>query len=231
MVIWCASGSGYDEPSYSVEAMAIELIKLEGDHVRLEPLGREHVDALTEASGADTSFYTWSLVPVGREAVERYIDTALAWRDAGTALPFVTVRKSDGKVIGSTRFFELERWAWPEGSAERGKHVFDTGEIGYTWLTASAIRTAANTEAKLLMLTHAFETWKMCSVHLCTDERNERSANAILRIGAKFEGVLRAHRMAADFTPRNTKRFSIVASEWPEVKRGLQEKLRGRNEV
>ena len=75
------------------------------------------------------------------------------------------------------------------------------------------------------MLTHAFETWMMCSVHLCTDERNERSANAILRIGAKFEGVLRAHRMAADFTPRNTKRFSIVAEEWPEVKRKLQERL------
>jgi N-acetyltransferase len=205
--------------------MGMELVTLEGEHVRLEPLERGHIDALTEASAADTSFYTWSLVPVGREAVERYIDTAITWRDAGTALPFVTVRKVDGKVIGSTRFFELERWPWPEGSAHRGKHVFDTGEIGYTWLTASAIRTAANTEAKLLMLTHAFETWKMCSVHLCTDERNERSANAILRIGAKFEGVLRAHRMAADFTPRNTKRFSIVAEEWPEVKRKLQVKL------
>jgi N-acetyltransferase len=165
-------------------------------------------------------------VPVGREAVERYIETALAWRDAGTALPFVTVRKADETIIGSTRFFEMERWPWPEGSAHHGKHVFDTGEIGYTWLTASSIRTAANTEAKLLMLAHAFETWKMCSVHLCTDERNERSANAILRIGAKFEGVLRAHRMAADFTPRNTKRFSIVAEEWPEVKRGLQGRLR-----
>jgi N-acetyltransferase len=205
--------------------MGIELVTLEGEHVRLEPLERGHAAALTEASAADTSLYTWSLVPVGREAVERYIETALAWRDAGTAMPFATVRKADGVVIGSTRFFELERWPWPEGSAHHGKHVFDTGEIGYTWLTASAIRTAANTEAKLLMLTHAFEAWKMCSVHLCTDERNERSANAILRIGAKFEGVLRAHRMAADFTPRNTKRFSIVAEEWPEVKRGLRAKL------
>ena len=203
----------------------MELVTLEGKHVRLEPLERHHAAALVEASAADTSLYTWSLVPVGREGVEKYIDTALAWRDAGTALPFATVRKNDGKVIGSTRFFELERWPWPEGSAHRGKHVFDTGEIGYTWLTASAIRTAANTEGKLLMLTHAFETWKMCSVHFCTDERNERSANAILRIGAKFEGVLRAHRMAADFTPRSTKRFSIVASEWPEVKRELQVKL------
>jgi RimJ/RimL family protein N-acetyltransferase len=205
--------------------MGIELVTLEGEHVRLEPLERRHAAALVEASAADTSFYTWSLVPVGREAVERHIDTALAWRDAGTAMPFVTVRKSDGKVIGSTRFFELERWPWPEISAHHGKHVFDTGEIGYTWLTASAIRSAANTEAKLLMLTHAFEVWRMNSVHLCTDERNERSANAIQRIGAKLEGTLRAHRMAADFTPRNTLRFSIVASEWPEVKRGIEQKL------
>lgn len=205
--------------------MGIDLLTLEGEDVLLEPLERGHAAALTEASAADTSLYQWSLVPVGREAVEKYIDTALAWKDAGTAMPFATVRKADGKVIGSTRFFELERWAWPEGSAHYGQHVFDTGEIGYTWLAASAIRTAANSEAKLLMLTQAFETWKMCSVHLCTDERNERSANAILRIGAKFEGVLRAHRMAADFTPRNTLRFSIVASEWPAVKAKLEERL------
>src|SRR5215467_13069187 len=101
--------------------MRIELVWLEGQHVRLEPLSREHVDALTEASAADTSFYTWSLVPVGQAAVEKYIETAIAWRDAGTAMPFVTIRKADGKIIGSTRFFELERWPWPEGSAERGK--------------------------------------------------------------------------------------------------------------
>ena len=206
--------------------MGIELVTLEGEHVRLHPLERGHAAALVEASAVDTSIYKWSLVPVGREAVERYIDTALKWRDAGTALPFATVRKSDGVVIGSTRFWGLERWAWPEGSAHHGKHVFDTGEIGYTWLTASAVRTAANTEAKLLMLTHAFEVWRMNSVSFCTDERNERSAAALKRIGAKLEGTLRAHRMAADFTPRNTLRFSIVASEWPEVKRRLQEKLR-----
>jgi RimJ/RimL family protein N-acetyltransferase len=208
--------------------MGIELVTPEGQYVRLEPLKREHAAALVEASAADTSLYTWSLVPVGNEAVERYIDAALALRDLGTAMPFVTVRKSDGKIIGSTRFFELERWPWPEGSEHHGEHVFDTGEIGYTWLTASAVRTAANTEAKLLMLAHAFEVWKMCSVHLCTDERNERSANAIQRIGAKLEGTLRAHRMAADFTPRNTLRFSIVASEWPAVKKKLQEKLTSR---
>lgn len=205
--------------------MEIELVTLEGEHVRLEPLERRHAAALVEASAADTSIYKWSLVPVGQAAVEKYIDTALKWRDAGTALPFATVRKSDGKVVGSTRFWNLERWAWPEGSAHRGQHVFDTGEIGYTWLTASAVRTTANTEAKLLMLTHAFDVWRMNSVSFCTDERNERSAAAIQRIGAKLEGTLRAHRMAADFTPRNTLRFSIVASEWPEVKRGLKLRL------
>jgi RimJ/RimL family protein N-acetyltransferase len=205
--------------------MGMELVTLEGEHVRLEPLERSHAAALAEASAVDTSLYAWSIVPIGRDAVDKYIDTALKWRDAGTATPFAMVRKTDGVVIGSTRFWEMERWPWPEGSTHRGQHVFETGEIGYTWLTASAIRTAANTEAKLLMLTHAFETWKMCSVHLCTDERNERSANAILRIGAKLEGVLRAHRMAADFTPRNTLRFSITAEEWPEVKRKLLERL------
>ena len=204
----------------------VDPITLEGDHVRLEPLGHHHAEALVAASAGNASLYQWSLVPVGREAVNAYIDSALNQRLSGTCLAFATVRKSDGVVIGSTRFFELERWPWPAGSAHHGKHVFDTGEIGYTWLAASAVRTAANTEAKLLMLTQAFETWKMKSVHLCTDERNERSANAIQRIGAKFEGILRAHRMAADFTPRNTKRFSIVASEWPEVKRRLEEKLR-----
>jgi RimJ/RimL family protein N-acetyltransferase len=205
--------------------MAMELVTLEGEHVRLEPLERRHAAALLKASAADPLLYKWSIVPVGSDAVEKYIDTALAWRDAGTALPFAMVRKSDGVLVGSTRFFGLERWAWPEGSAHHAKHVFDTGEIGYTWLTPSAVRTAANTEAKLLMLTHAFEVWRMNSVSFCTDERNERSANALLRIGAKLEGTLRAHRMAADFTPRNTLRFSIMASEWPEVKRALQKKL------
>ena len=115
--------------------MGIELVTLEGEHVRLEPLERRHAAALVEASAPDTSPYTWSLVPVGREAIDKYIESALALRDAGTALPFVTVRKADNKVIGSTRFFELERWPWPEGSDHKGKHVFDTGEIGYTWLT------------------------------------------------------------------------------------------------
>jgi RimJ/RimL family protein N-acetyltransferase len=97
----------------------------------------------------------------------------------------------------------------------------DACEIGYTWLASSAIRTAANTEAKLLMLTYAFETWQVLRVCFHTDARNTRSRAALERIGGKFEGVLRAHRMAADFIARDSYRYSIVAAEWPEVKRRL----------
>jgi RimJ/RimL family protein N-acetyltransferase len=201
-------------------------ITLESTHVRLEPLAPHHADALVAASAADPSLYKWSIVPLGRDAVDAYIRTALAWRDAGTALPFATVRRSDSTVIGSTRFWQLDKWNWPASSPHHGRHAYDTCEIGYTWLTASAIRTAANTEAKLLMLTHAFETWNVHSVSLCTDQRNTRSAAAIQRIGGKLDGVLRAHRLAADFTPRNTMRFSIIASEWPAARQALQQRLR-----
>jgi RimJ/RimL family protein N-acetyltransferase len=195
-----------------------ENLLLSGRHVRLEPLDHHHVDGLVAAATIDTSLYQWSPVPQNKAAAIRYIDTALAWRDAGTAVPFATVRVADGVVIGSTRFFDLERWAWPAGHARHGRDVADVCEIGYTWLTRSAIRTAANTEAKLLMLTHAFESWQMLRVCLHTDARNQRSRAAIERIGGKFEGILRSHRMAADFIARDSARFSIVAAEWPEVK-------------
>jgi len=198
--------------------MGTENLVLVGRHVRLEPLGQRHADALVAASMADTSFYQWSPGPQNKGDVVRYIDTAMAWRDAGTAVPFATVRIEDGVVIGSTRFFDMERWAWPAGHARHGRDVADACEIGYTWLTRSAIRTAANTEAKLLMLTHAFESWQMLRVCLHTDARNQRSRAAIERIGGRFEGILRSHRMAADFIARDSARFSIVAAEWPEVK-------------
>ncbi len=198
--------------------MGTENLLLSGRHVRLEPLDHHHVDGLVAAATIDTSLYQWSPVPQNKAAAIRYIDTALAWRDAGTAVPFATVRVADGVVIGSTRFFDLERWAWPAGHARHGRDVADACEIGYTWLTRSAIRTAANTEAKLLMLMHAFESWQMLRVCLHTDARNQRSRAAIERIGGKFEGILRSHRMAADFIARDSARFSIVAAEWPEVK-------------
>lgn len=199
---------------------------LEGQQVRLEPLDYGHVEGLVAAAGADPSLYEWSPVPQGRTEATKYIDTALAWRDAGTAVPFAIVRKSDGSVAGSTRFWNLEYWAWRDGHARYGRKSPDACEIGYTWLTQSAIRTAANTESKLLMLTHAFETWRVLRVCLHTDVRNQRSRAAIERIGGKFEGILRAHRMAADFISRDSARFSIVAAEWPEVKERLVKRLR-----
>lgn len=197
--------------------MKIEAPVLSGQHVRLEPLDHRHVDGLVAASAVDPSLYQWSPIPQGKQAAATYVNTALAWLNVGSAVPFATVRIADDEVIGSTRFFNIDRWEWPQGHARHGS-VLDACEIGYTWLTRSAIRTPANTEAKLLMLTHAFETWKALRVCFHTDARNQRSRAALERIGGKMEGVLRSHRMAADFIPRDSACFSIVAAEWPEVK-------------
>jgi RimJ/RimL family protein N-acetyltransferase len=203
----------------------MEAVTLPGKYVRLEPLDHSHADGLVAAAAQDPPLYQWSVVPQDKDAVTRYINTALAWREAGTALPFATIRMADDAVIGSTRFFDIEQWAWPQDHPRYGNYNHDVCEIGYTWLAHSAVRTAANTEAKLLMLTHAFETWQMLRVCLHTDARNLRSRAAIERTGGKFEGILRAHRMAADITPRDSARYSIVATEWTEVKRRLIQRL------
>jgi len=198
---------------------------LAGRHVRLEPLAPVHIPGLVAAAREDSALYRWSTVPQGVMEMAQYVDTALGGREAGSALPFATVRAEDDMVIGSTRFFELERWAWPAGHPHSRRNGFDSCEIGYTWLAASASRTAANTEAKLLMLSHAFEAWGVHRVCFHTDVRNERSRAALERIGAQFEGVLRAHRLAADLVPRDSARYSIVAAEWPQLKQRLQERL------
>jgi RimJ/RimL family protein N-acetyltransferase len=203
--------------------MQIPNLVLTGTHVRLEPLELRHLDDLVTAAAADPSLYQWSPVPQGEREAAQYIATAVAWREAGSAVPFAIVRISDGVFIGSTRFWNLERWSWPQGHARHGRPAIDGCEIGYTWLTRSAIRTAANTEAKLLMLTHAFERWQALRVCLHTDARNKRSAAAIERIGGKFEGILRAQRLAADYSARNSMRFSILSDEWPDVRRRLNQ--------
>lgn len=190
---------------------------LEGSHVRLEPLHHRHTNGMVTAAAADPSLYQWSPIPQGHAEVTKYIDTALAWREDGTAAPFAIIRRSDGVVVGSTRFWKIERWSWPSGHARYGRADPDACEIGYTWLTRSAIRTPANTEAKFLMLRHAFEVWQVLRVCFHTDVRNQRSRSAIERIGGQFEGILRSHRMAADYTPRDSARFSIIHSEWPAV--------------
>lgn len=198
---------------------------LQGRNVRLEPLALRHVAGLAAASAVDPDLYRWSPVPQGEAEATRYVQTAIEWHDAGSAVSFAVIRAADGEVIGSTRFFNLERWAWPAGHPSHGRADPDACEIGYTWYARPAIRTAANTDSKLLMLTYAFEVWKVLRVSLHTDARNERSRTAIERIGGKFEGILRAHRMAADFIPRDSARFSIVASEWPDLKPRLKDML------
>jgi RimJ/RimL family protein N-acetyltransferase len=206
--------------------MPTEPLTLQGKYVRLEPLSPARADGLLAAAAqGDTDLYRWTWVPRTRAEAAAYIETAVSWRDNGTAVPFATIDPASGAVIGSTRLWNLERWAWPAGHPAAGKHVYDACEIGHTWLSAAAIRTGANTEAKLLMLTHAFETWRVHRVSLQTDARNQRSRNAIERLGAKFEGVIRAQRIGADFTVRNSARYSILAEEWPAAKAKLLERL------
>jgi len=191
---------------------------LEGEHVRLEPLGVRHVPGLLTAAAQDPSLYQWTLVPQDEPAMRRHVEDALAARAKGIAVPFAVVRLDDETVIGSTRFHQLDYWA------RREPHdTPDTCEIGYTWLAREALRTGANTEMKRLMLTHAFEVWRVSSVCLHTDVRNQRSRDAIQRIGGKFEGVLRAHRLAVDQSPRDSARFSITAAEWPAVRQHLED--------
>ena len=205
--------------------MITEAPVLQGRHVRLEPLDRRHIAGLAAASAGHAELYRWSPVPQGEAEAARYVETALRWKAEGFALAFATVRVTDGLVIGSTRFFAIERWPWPEGHPFHNRPTPDACEIGYTWLAHSAIRTAANTEAKLLMLTYAFESWQAHRVCFHADVRNARSRAALERIGGKFEGILRAHRMAADYIPRDSARFSIVAAEWPEAKQKLEHML------
>jgi RimJ/RimL family protein N-acetyltransferase len=203
----------------------LEDFVLQGRTVRLEPLESSHAEALAAASAVDPALYRWSPIPQGKAEGLKYIETALAWKEAGTAMPFAIVRQHEEQIIGSTRFWNIEHWSWPPGHPLHGRRAPDACEIGYTWLTRSAIRTAANTESKLLMLTYAFEVWEVLRVCFHTDVRNERSRAALARIGGQFEGILRSHRMAADYIPRDSARFSILAAEWPMVKEKLQTML------
>lgn len=205
--------------------MSIEAPQLQGRHIRLEPLHPGHAAGLAAAAADEPALYQWSPVPQGEAEARRYIDTAAAWRQAGTALAFAIVRLRDGAVIGSTRYFDLQCWAWPAQHPRHGRAAPDVCEIGYTWLARAAIRTAVNTEAKLLLLSHAFDAWQVLRVCLHTDVRNSRSRAAIERIGGRFEGILRAHRIAADHTPRDSARYSILAAEWLAVKQRLVERL------
>jgi len=187
-------------------------VTLEGRHVRLEPLSLAHHDRLC-AVGLDAELWRWGLSTLATPADMRaYIETALAWQAQGTAVPFAIVARATGQVVGSTRYANIER-------ADRRL------EIGWTWLARAAQRTPANTEAKYLLLRHAFEVLGCIRVEFKTDVLNEPSRAALLRIGAKQEGILRSHMITASGRIRDSVYFSIVAGEWPAVKAGLEQKL------
>jgi N-acetyltransferase len=214
----------------------LPLVTLTGTHVRLEPLSLDHVTALAAAADGprDTFGLTWVPDPTERSA-QQYVEHALAAHAAGTALPFATVRTGPGdppagRVVGSTRFLNVEHWDWPASipvpPEVAGRSTPHAVEIGATWLTSAAQRTAVNTEAKLLMLDHAFDVWRCHRVSLRTDERNARSRANIERVGARFEGVLRNHMYAYDGGLRSTAVYSLLPEDWPAARAALVGRLR-----
>jgi len=188
--------------------MQVEPVTLQGQYVRLEPLTRDHLPALVEV-GMDERLWQWTANMVKEPAdLERYVHAALSDQERGVALPFVTIERATSTVVGSTRFGNID--------VSNRK-----AEIGWTWINPRWQRTAINTEAKLLMLTHAFEVWKCIRVELKTDANNSQSRNAIVRIGAVQEGVFRNHMITESGRYRDTVYFSIIENEWPNVKRRL----------
>ncbi|HEU4457125.1 MAG TPA: GNAT family protein [Longimicrobium sp.] len=187
-------------------------VTLDGRHVRLVPLSLDHVPGLWEMAD------DWDIWELGMSAIRteddlrRYVEDALAMHAAGTALPFATTDAATGRLIGSTRFGNVD-------AAHRRV------EIGWTWIGRQWQRTPVNTVAKYLMLRHAFETWGCVRVELKTDVLNQRSRNAMLRIGAKEEGVLRKHLITEMGRHRDSVYFSFVDDEWPAVKARLEEML------
>ena len=189
----------------------------------LRPLAAIDAEALAAAAAESREPFGYTRVPDGVEDARRYIALALTEADAGRRLPFAILWQD--RLVGSTSFLEIQRWRWPAGSPlQRDAHP-DVVDIGATWLAASAQRTRCNTEAKLLMLTHAFEVWRVHRVALKTDERNAASRRAIERLGARFEGVRRADMPGQDGSVRHSAYYSIVQAEWPAVRQTLEAAL------
>jgi RimJ/RimL family protein N-acetyltransferase len=192
--------------------MDLTLVPLSGRFVRLEPLALHHHEGLC-AAGLAEEIWRWIPYQVKTpEQMRAYIEAGLRDQERGTAMPFATLDAATGMVIGSTRFMNID---------VPNRRV----EIGSTWLAPARQRTAANTEAKYLMLSHAFEKLGCIRVELKTDARNEKSRAAILRIGAKQEGIFRKHMICHDGRIRDSVYFSIIREEWPEVRARLEARL------
>lgn len=192
--------------------MKVEPVLLEGEFVRLEPMRVDHLPALCKV-GLEPSLWELTANVVNDASdLERYVRSALADQMLAKAIPFVTIDRESGTVVGSTRFGNID-------TANRKT------EIGWTWIHPKWQRTVINTEAKLLMLTHAFEVWKCIRVELKTDVKNIQSQKTMKRIGCKEEGVLRNHMITESGRFRDSVYFSIIESEWPTVKEKLASKL------
>jgi N-acetyltransferase len=191
-------------------------VTLEGSVVRLEPVRREHAELFWEIAKDDVEdVFRW--IPYSMKTpddFQRLIDKAFEEQERGESVVFATVERASGRVVGSTRYMNVDR-------------INRRVEIGSTWIAPPWQRTAVNTEAKYLMLRHAFEVWECMRVELKTDALNQKSRNAILRIGAKEEGTLRRHLVTWTGRVRDTVYFSILDSEWPEVKTSLAAKAQG----
>jgi RimJ/RimL family protein N-acetyltransferase len=199
-------------PEHIPEHMKVEPVVLEGAHVRLEPLSRAHLPGLCEV-GLEEELWRWIPTRVRMAAdMSAYVELALKEQADGDSLPFAQIERATGRVIGSTRYMNIER-------------AHHRVEIGCTWIGLEWQRSAVNTEAKYLLLRHAFETLGCMRVELKTDSLNEKSRAAILRIGAKQEGIFRNHMMTSTGRIRHTVYFSIVDSEWPDVKSELERRL------
>lgn len=190
-------------------------LTLEGLMVRLEPVRHDHAALFWDAAKNDLEdIFRWIPYPMRTpEDFQRLVDKAFEEQQRGESVVFATIECASGRTIGSTRFMNIDR-------ANR------RAEIGSTWIAPQWQRTAVNTEAKYLMLRHAFEEWGCIRVELKTDALNQKSRNAILRIGAKEEGTLRRHLLTSTGRVRDTVYFSILDNEWPDVKRRLQERMK-----
>ena len=188
-------------------------VTLTGNHVRLEPMRPVHAAALLEA-GRSTEIWAWMPArPLTAQTMDRWLEKALQAEAQGREYPFVVVRLEDDRVIGSTRYLDVQ---------EEDRTV----EIGWTWYSPDAWGGVVNPEAKYLLMRHAFDDWRAIRVALKTDIKNIHSQAAIKKLGARYEGTLRNHRIRPDGSYRDTVVFSVIGSEWPRVKTRLEERLR-----
>jgi N-acetyltransferase len=212
-----------DAPDVSPSQASFATLLLRGREVTLRPLSRDDTAGLAAAAAEGRDTFGYTPVPSGPSEARAYIDKALSMRDAGTRCPFAVLLHE--RLVGTTSFWDFARFDWPAGAALARAEGFDAVEIGHTWLATSAQRTRCNTEAKYLMLRHAFEAFGVHRVRLRTDARNERSRSAIERLGAKFDGIVRGDKAGSDGSVRDSAYFSLLRDEWPSAEARLRARL------